>query len=140
MLWFKLLDCLFYLETLHTFRGLHFLDILLACIQIFDYLRFVKRFFKIGILSIHGWTTRHAWSFEKRSIKILNSCEGKEYVKEKVEIYTYFLRPEPFSRFSMVVVLIFLNPYDFWPRLSELPFPSSLEVFKKLLSTLYISI
>ena len=101
-----------------------------------------KVFFKIGIHSIHGWTatTRHAWSFEKRSIKILNSCEGKEYVKEKVEIYTYFLRPEPFSRFSMGVVLIFLNPYDFWPRLSELPFPSSLEVFKKLLSTIYISI
>ena len=105
------------------------------------YWRFVKSFF-FNWDSLHSRLNSHyeAWSFEKRSIKILNSCEGKEYVKEKVEIYTYFLRPEPFSRFSMVVVLIFLNPYDFWPRLSELPFPSSLEVFKKVLSTLHISI
>ena len=50
MLWFKLLDCLFYLETLHTFRGLHFLDILLACIQIFDYTEGSWKgfFFKLG--------------------------------------------------------------------------------------------
>ena len=133
MLWFKLLDCLFYLETLHAFRGLHFLDVLLACIQIFDYTEGSWKVFFFNWDSLHSRLNSHyeAWSFEKRSIKILNSCEGKEYVKEKVEIYTYFLRPEPFSRFSMRVVLNFLNPYDFWPRLLELPFPSILEVLQK---------
>ena len=96
------------------------------------YWRFVKSFF-FNWDSLHSQLNSHyeAWSFEKRSIKILNSCEGKEYVKEKVEIYTYFLRPEPFSRFSMRVVLNFLNPYDFWPRLLELPFPSVLKVLQK---------
>ena len=85
---------------------------------VFRFLTILKVREKVFLLnwdSLHSRLNSHyeAWSFEKRSIKILNSCEGKEYVKEKVEIYTYFLRPEPFSRFSMVVVLIFLNPYDF---------------------------
>ena len=97
------------------------------------YWRFVKSFFFLNWDSLHSQLNSHyeAWRFEKSSIKILNSCEGKKYVKEKVDIYTYFLRPEPFSRFSMRVVLIFLNPYDFWPRLSELPFSSILEVLQK---------
>ena len=56
-------------------------------------------------------------SIKKGITTRLNSYEGKKYVKESVEIYICFIRPEPFSRFSVKVVLNVLNPYNLSPRL-----------------------
>ena len=56
-------------------------------------------------------------SIKKGITTRLNSYEGTEYVKESAEICIYFIRPEPFSRFSVRVVLNVLNPYNLSPRL-----------------------
>ena len=114
------------LETsAHTFRGMHFLDILSACFQFLTILQFYEKY--------------------------LNSFDGKEYVRRKFECISTLTRGKPFviilvrmdncyivvrrenagrKRYQDAIQLL-QRQHKESSRLQTVPSPSLLEVLQK---------